>query len=161
MGWWSYWLAMDFDEVFAFEPVRLHYDLLRQNVQGLNFYPSQYAVGEERCWVKMEVPEKTGRSHVAPEGEAVAMIELDYLEITDLDFLKIDVEGYEKRVLLGGEKTIRENKPVIVIEQAGHEELYYGEERDSAMKLLKEWGAVELVPVKQQWDHILGWKNEQ
>lgn len=32
------------------------------------------------------------------------------------DFIKIDVEGYEYNVLLGGEKTIRESLPILFIE---------------------------------------------
>ena len=33
-----------------------------------------------------------------------------------INFMKIDVEGYEKQVLEGAEKTIKDNKPVVVLE---------------------------------------------
>lgn len=43
-------------------------------------------------------------------------VRLDTLEITGVDFLKVDVEGHELAVLQGAESCIRENKPVVIIE---------------------------------------------
>lgn len=41
----------------------------------------------------------------------------DDFEIEDVDFMKVDVEGFEYKVLKGAEKTIKKYFPVIVIEQ--------------------------------------------
>ncbi|RWD13572.1 MAG: FkbM family methyltransferase, partial [Mesorhizobium sp.] len=42
---------------------------------------------------------------------------LDSFGLAGIDFLKIDVEGFEKPILEGGEQTIRRERPVIIIEQ--------------------------------------------
>ena len=41
---------------------------------------------------------------------------LDDYALAEVDFIKIDVEGYEYEVLEGAKKTILENKPVLLIE---------------------------------------------
>ncbi len=42
---------------------------------------------------------------------------LDELEILEkIDFVKIDVEGFEEEVISGGRKKIQKDKPVIFIE---------------------------------------------
>ena len=47
----------------------------------------------------------------------VKMKKLDDIEINNqIGFIKIDVEGHEKNVLKGGLKTIKNNKPILLIE---------------------------------------------
>ena len=41
---------------------------------------------------------------------------LDDYNFTDVDIIKIDVEGHEHSVLLGAKQTILQNKPLIQIE---------------------------------------------
>ena len=41
--------------------------------------------------------------------------------ITKLDFIKIDVEGHEKYVIEGGQKTLKTLKPAIILEAASEE----------------------------------------
>ena len=41
--------------------------------------------------------------------------------ITKLDFIKIDVEGHEKYVIEGGQKTLKTLKPAIILEAANEE----------------------------------------
>lgn len=38
------------------------------------------------------------------------------LELQDIDFIKIDVEGFERHVLRGATKTLSSNRPVCVLE---------------------------------------------
>jgi hypothetical protein len=49
-----------------------------------------------------------------------------------LDFIKIDVEGLEYSVLKGGEKTLRKNKPTILLELDDNNLL----ENDASAKIL-------------------------
>jgi FkbM family methyltransferase len=41
---------------------------------------------------------------------------IDELQLRKIDFIKIDVEGFEKRVLEGGKQTLIKHKPVLFIE---------------------------------------------
>jgi FkbM family methyltransferase len=50
-------------------------------------------------------------------GRAVPKVKLDdFLKLNRLDFLKIDVEGMEKDVLDGAQKSIKKLKPIMYIE---------------------------------------------
>ena len=42
---------------------------------------------------------------------------LDSFELPDIDYIKIDVEGYELRVLKGASRLVERDRPIIVIEQ--------------------------------------------
>jgi len=55
--------------------------------------------------------------------EQVQIISIDDLELERLDFLKLDVEGFEIAALQGAKKTIEKNRPFLWIEYfiAGHE----------------------------------------
>ena len=46
--------------------------------------------------------------------------QVEKLNIKKIDFLKIDVEGFEQKVLEGGLKTIERDKPIIFLEIADH-----------------------------------------
>ena len=46
--------------------------------------------------------------------------EFQQTETHDLDTLKIDVEGYEYKVLVGAEKTINKYNPLLFLEIHGH-----------------------------------------
>ena len=57
-----------------------------------------------------------------PAGEKVRIKtgEFQQTETHDLDTLKIDVEGYEYKVLVGAEKTINKYNPLLFLEIHGH-----------------------------------------
>jgi len=51
------------------------------------------------------------------------MTSIDKLNLKRLDFIKIDIEGMEMEALVGGEKTINEFKPILMIEKIKSDEL--------------------------------------
>jgi FkbM family methyltransferase len=55
-------------------------------------------------------------SHLEIELIMVPMKKLDEFEIKNIGFIKIDVEGFEDKVIDGGIKTISESKPAMLIE---------------------------------------------
>ena len=77
------------------------------------------ALGAKNSKVDIIVDERdAGSNHVkeCTNGNTV-MNTLDGVSIHErIDFVKIDVEGYEFEVLKGGEKTITKSKPDIFIE---------------------------------------------
>jgi hypothetical protein len=75
--------------------------------------------------------------------------------LTGVDLIKIDVEGYEYFVIKGGEKTILENKPAIIVEQKTGFGGRYGISDKSAVDHLESLGAV--VRKELAGDYILSW----
>lgn len=56
-------------------------------------------------------------SAVAADGELrVPLVRLDSVLTTPVDFLKIDVEGYEGNVLAGAQRIVREDRPHLFLE---------------------------------------------
>lgn len=123
-GFWTSRLADRFDTVIAIEPVLEHYNCLlantkdKRNVTCLNRAASNIA-GEK---VSMEVTiENSGMSRVSSTGTFIVdVITIDSLDLTDVDFIKADVEGFEEHVLHGAINTIQQFKPTIVTEILTH-----------------------------------------
>jgi hypothetical protein len=57
-----------------------------------------------------------GGLNIGNGSTVVNMITIDSLDLNNVDYMKIDVEGAESLVLLGAEKTIKKFKPVICFE---------------------------------------------
>ncbi len=160
IGLWTRWMAYHFEITHAFEPVHRHHACLVKNLipeyGEVEIHLS--ALGDYTGWMGVHIErEVSGRCYMDDAGAGSCVDELDNFDFEQVDLIKIDVEGYERKVLIGAEKTIKNNRPIIVIEQLGHE-ARYGEERNSALALLKEWGMVELRP-NMKGDFYMGWKN--
>lgn len=113
--------------VFAFEPnsenCRLILKTLSANsMSNVELLP--VALGERRGWTHFtsHVGSNGGtiRSsdghYVDGAGPVVAIWPLDELNLTRVGLIKLDVEGAEGLVVRGGEKTIRQSRPVIITE---------------------------------------------
>ncbi len=44
---------------------------------------------------------------------------IDDLELAELDFIKLDVEGYEYQALKGAEQTLKRCRPMVMFEDKG------------------------------------------
>ncbi len=170
VGLWAMWLTREFARVESFEPVPAIAEIYPVNVDMSKATLHRVALGKAAGSVSITVPlTQTGNAHVAIPGRhpgtkyggdaadtwhAVPMRTLDSFGLEDVDFVKIDVEGFERAVLEGGERTIRTWRPNIVIEQKGNEAAY-GEPRDAALALLKSWGMKPLAVLSGDW--IMGW----
>ncbi len=155
VGLWSRWLVDRFLCVEAFEPVAEHAELFRRNVRKkCGLY--QVALGDHDAFVGMKsFPEDTGRAHVNGSGD-VEMRTLDSYGFTDVDLIKIDVEGYELAVVRGAEQTLKHNMPIVIIEQRGCEVTNFGESsRDQALVWLMDIGMYPMQRIGH--DVIMGW----
>lgn len=142
VGTWSMHLAKKFERVNAFEPLAEHASCFVRNVDMKNVTLFDCALGDKTGSVEMEVPQGScGGTHVKGDGD-IPLMPLDSFKFENVDFIKIDVEGFEYFVVKGGKRMIRENKPVIIVEQKpkGLAERY-GLERMQAVKLLQSCGA--------------------
>jgi FkbM family methyltransferase len=149
IGLWSRHLTDHFNEVHAFEPIKEHRELFEKNVEG-NYKLYKYALGKKPDFIRMNLdPENTGHTHVDDEGIPATLIDLDAFEIKNVDFIKIDTEGYELFVLEGGRGIIEENQPLICVEQKFSK---YTEDK-AAVKFLESLG-YEVVEVIHR-DYIM------
>lgn len=70
----------------------------------------------------------------------VDAVPLDSLDLQDVDFIKIDVEGWEGPVIEGARETILRWRPTILIEQAGNEAKFHGRPQNEASRALDAMG---------------------
>lgn len=159
VGLWSRSLVKHFDQVIAFEPVAMFRDCLSKNVVAKNLTVRTEALGDRDQQVTMVLTEgNTGHTHIDPnaQGGETTVIRLDNLKLEKVDYIKIDCEGYEYRVLYGAQDTIRRCRPIVVVEQKPHEMYTKDYGQHAAIGLLQDWGMVRLDQVKDDW--IMGWQ---
>lgn len=153
VGLWSHVLATMFQRVAAFEPMPEHYACWVRNMRDFdNAKCYNLALTEEDGYLDIVIVEgNSGNAHVTKTKERgtrrVRAYALDNFPLEHkIDFMKIDVEGWELPVVKGAKKTILKDKPVIVIEQKpGHAERL-GMEQYQALDYLLALG------YKQVWE---------
>ena len=157
-GFWSFYLGGNFKKVYAFEPVKIFRECFKKNIPHGNVELLPVALGNENGFVSMNVElENTGATHVSSNTYDLNKVELkklDDYELTDVDFIKIDVEGYENQVVLGAKETLLRNKPIIIVEQKGFSDRF-NETQFEAVDTLKSYGAKVIDQVVK--DYILSW----
>ncbi len=105
--------------VYAFEPVEKNYRELVDNIAENGWknviIPVNAGLGDKKERIRVE--EETLMGTASPDAPLVEVVRLDdYLQengIGRIDFLKMDVEGYEENVLLGARGAIARDKPVL------------------------------------------------
>lgn len=137
-------------KIIAIEPSPINFECLKKNLTSLNIENVQaynIAAGEKDGITNFLIYEGAGNScMVIPNGEkpkwpgdiiTVPIRRIDsFLEeegITKIDFLRMDVEGYEKRIIEGLKDTIQKSKPIIYLEL--HQ---YIVGQDNTAKMLQE-----------------------
>ena len=137
-GLWSMHLIKLFEHVVAFEPILAHRECYEKNVTG-NYTLHPYGLGNREMRASMHTTEgSSGDSWIRP-GNHVEVKTLDSFNLAP-DFIKIDTEGFEYFVILGGENTIRTHKPVMIVEQKPGKGKSFGLPDTAAVELLKKWG---------------------
>jgi FkbM family methyltransferase len=138
-GLWSKHLVNLFDDVVAFEPVAAHRECYVKNVKGDNYTLHPIALGAKEGKVSIHSTQgSSGDSWVDGVGD-IEMRTLDSFNLKP-DFIKIDTEGYEFNILRGGEMTVKEFKPTIIVEQKPNKGSNFGLTDTAAVDLLRSWG---------------------
>jgi len=157
VGFWSFYLYKNFKIVHAFEPVKDFRDCFNLNVKAKNVNLYDCALGSENSFVSMEIDQSnSGKTHIKNQSLAdqTPIKKLDDFKFENVDFIKIDVEGYEEFVIKGGIETLKKNHPLIIIEQKSGADRY-GLEKYGAIKELESIGAKVIERVVD--DFIIGW----
>ena len=138
-------------KVYCFEPQPMIFNILSTNIliNGASDIIKQFrlGLGDKEGQLRMS-PLKNqiysencvnygGRSLTDSEKgeEEVSLNTIDNLNLSKLDLIKLDIQGFEWEAIRGGEKTIKNNLPVFFLEN------YINQEKDQkVLGLLQEWG---------------------
>lgn len=112
-----------FKRVVGVEPDPLNFTAFDMNCVGEQYTKVCAALGDEEGTARLNLygRENVGmhsmsRPNQSAESFDVRVITVDSLALPALDLMQLDVEGYEMRVLLGADSTIRKYQPVISVE---------------------------------------------
>lgn len=115
--------------VYSFEPIKKHCEMINESIKInniKNLHINQIALGYKEE-VNVDIYNAgSGTSLIkgfTKSDEGITKVNIrtldslsDNNQINKIDFIKIDVEGFELQVLKGGEKIIRKNKPILFVE---------------------------------------------
>ena len=166
VGLWSWVMARDFGSVLGFEPMPEHAACWEKNLDGAeNATLLPYALGADPCsvFLKTRTANSSGDTGVEPgavEGIAAELRRLDEFDLAEVDFIKIDCEGYELYVLQGAAETLKRCKPCLIVEQKPETgmEARYGVTAKQAIGFLEGLGAKLRQVI--QGDYIFSWDPE-
>lgn len=161
VGLWTVEMAKRFKRVIAFEPAQDCYACLHKNTVGFpNVMVFDLALGDafHTGLMLSDDPKRTGNTGSRYIGgpkpahlDPFSMVMLDQQGLLALDFLKLDLEGYEYYALRGATSTILKHRPVVLLEEKDfgrRYELATG----AARNLLESWGAEEVAQIGS--DHV-------
>ena len=153
VGLWSMQMLKRFKRVRAFEPVedfrrcfRLNCNVFDQDTIDNDVHLYDCALGAAPGRVAMKIPLldgglDTGGTHVGGDGD-IEMRTLDSFSFSEVDFIKIDCEGYEHHVIEGARETLLRCRPCVIVEQKPHKlGPNFGIKGTPAVDLLQAMGA--------------------
>jgi FkbM family methyltransferase len=173
VGLWSMHLAKHFERLECFEPHPLHADCWHRNMDHAAPHRSQVELHQcalgavpGRVFLSSNL-ESSGDTFVEPQGAPhenagrerieVPMFRLDQYGYRDVDFLKVDCEGYEQNVLVGAIDLLLAWKPVVCVEQKGRMFAKYGTQPGEACRFLEHLGAKQVQVISG--DFIYAWEQ--
>lgn len=167
VGFWALQMMPRFHIVHAFEPMAEFRECFVKNVfAGLDYVDGtgtfredvlhKCALGASAGRVRMDYnPADSGNTHVAGDGD-IEMRTLDSFELQNVDFVKIDVEGFEIGVVQGAAETLARCRPCMIIEQKPHKlAANFGATGTPAVDFVKSLGAQVRKVISG--DYICSW----
>jgi len=126
-GWYSLlmskWVGHS-GRVFAFEPSPRSLPVIRRNLElnpGARVFLQEMALGDTlgSCAMRVPEPRHLGMDQVC-SGSSIRMATLDSFVhsngVERVDFIKVDIEGFEPHFLRGAEGTLRQFHPPMLVE---------------------------------------------
>ncbi len=101
--------------VFAFEPNPEAFVCLHYNTKDMPVTSFRAGLSDRSSTASVVKEYNAGASHLE-DGEGVALVAIDSINLHELHFLKLDIEGFEVKALKGATMTIHRHKPVMLIE---------------------------------------------
>ena len=154
--------------VYAFEPQPQNYYLLNKNINNNNLknvIPYDYACSDCECESKIAIASLNESinmgdftlNHNINDNKYynVKCVRLDDIINTQIDVIKIDVQGWEQNVLNGSKKIVSNYKPLLIIEIEEHQLNRNGLTSEKLIKQLRNLGYyIYYLDYKYPSDHI-------
>lgn len=145
-------------KVISFEPQRFIFQQLNGNVfiNGLqNVYAFNAAVGDEDKLISINTPDynkigNIGDTHIENNSngnEKMNMVALDSLNISNVKFIKLDIQGCELHALRGCKNTILKSRPIMIIELEDFQLIRFGTTIDMIITYLKDTLQYKLLQI--------------
>lgn len=128
-GIWPLWLAKHFKKVYTFEPEPENFACLKENCGdsvGRKIFAMNACLGREPTKIKLARNGKnTGGHKGTQEPGDTPVVTIDGLQLVDAcDLIVLDIEGMELPALQGAKNTIKQFRPVLMLEDRGHGDRY-------------------------------------
>ena len=153
-GIWPLRFAVDFDQVITFEPLPENYECLEVNTwHQLNILCLPHAltnrVGKHGA-IKFHDSETSnnGAGYYVEGAGDIPSTTIDEIGATNCDLIQLDIEGLEADALAGATETIKEFKPVIVIEEKPLPQYNY-RDHTAARQFLEGMGYKQVGSIKR------------
>ena len=120
-GYFSHMLSGISKEVFSIEPIKYLSEIQKNIFKNRNVRVFNFALGEKKnsknFYIPLHDPESSFIKKPRSIVKKIKVIKGDNL-VKDMkvDFIKIDVEGFEEKVLFGLKKTIYRYRPLLLVE---------------------------------------------
>lgn len=143
-----------FRNIYAFEPEKNNYIKLLENIKRFNLtnvIPVNKGVGDKNK--KLKITNEEGQSHIsAYGGQEIDCITIDeFVEKNNISvgLIKMDIEGFESYAIKGAGKTIKEQRPILLIS------IYHcGRDFFEIKPLLENWGGYKFMFKKLNPHHF-------
>jgi FkbM family methyltransferase len=118
------------ETVYAFEPQAQNFKLLEENLEInkiKNVISYNYACGDQNCNIKLPIFEDSNNTinmgDITPNINindkycfSKSIILDDCIFPSKIDLIKLDVQGWEKKVLMGATTLLKTHKPILIVE---------------------------------------------
>lgn len=111
-----------FKDVYTFEPDPVNYKCLRRNVNAWNIHEFNKALGAEHGKIALTERDDHNCGSIGVDLNGVPTIEqipLDDMDLRNVDLIYLDIEGMEGPALWGASRTVDRDRPIIVCENKG------------------------------------------
>lgn len=157
VGLWTRVMSFDFEHVHAVEPVAAHRACWRLNMMEAGpatLHPCALGAADGMVSMHNGTEGSSGDTWVV-EGGDVPLKRLDDFGLSNVDFIKVDNEGYELFALQGAEETLKRCRPAVCVEQKPGMAQKFGLGEKDAVKYLESLGAT--FRGGKAGDYFLAW----